>query len=353
MRHRISGMRRACALVCGIAAALALSACGSSSGGDPNTLLKQTFSGSHTVTSGNLTLSLSVNPSGSSTLTSPIKLTFGGPFQSRGKGQLPASDFNISITSAGRTGSLGIVSTGSNGYVTLAGTSYQLPAATFQKLESSFAQVASSQGGSASGGAISSLGIDPMHWLVNPAVVGHEAVGGADTTHIRAGVNVAALLTDLNALLQKASSVGATAAGKIPTISGATAAKIAGEVKNPTVDIWTGSHDKTVRRLSLALTVPVSGRISTALGGLSSAQIALSLEYANLNQPQTIQAPTSVRPYSEFTAKLQSFLGSVQPATPGSSSGSAGGTTLKRYTDCVRAANQNAAKVNRCAAFLK
>ena len=69
------------------AASIALSACGSSSGGDANSLLKQTFSGTHTVTSGNLTFSLTVNPSGSRTLSGPITLSFGGPFQSRGKGQ--------------------------------------------------------------------------------------------------------------------------------------------------------------------------------------------------------------------------------------------------------------------------
>ena len=198
------------------ASSIALSACGSSSGGDANSLLKQTFSGSHTVTSGNLSFSLTVSPSGSRTLSGPITLSFGGPFQSRGKGQLPASNFNISITASGRTGSLGILSTGTNGYVTLQGTSYQLPAATFQKLESSFAQVASSPGAGSNGGTLSKLGIDPLHWLVNPSVVGHESVGGADTTHIRAGVNVAALLADLNTFLQKASSLGRLRRGQDP-----------------------------------------------------------------------------------------------------------------------------------------
>ncbi len=352
MHHRSRGMRLAGALLIA-SLAIAVSACGSSSPGNANDLLKQTFSGSHTVTSGNLRFSLTVSPSGSQTLSGPITLSFGGPFQSRGKGQLPASNFNISVSALGRSGSLGILSTGTNGYVTMQGTSYQLPAATFQKLESSFAQVASSPSGQSNGGALSKLGIDPMHWLVQPSVVGRESIAGTDTTHIRAGVNVAALLTDLNTFLQKASSLGVPGAATISgSISDSARSRIAGEVRNPTVDVWTGSSDKTVRKLAIALTLPVSGQVSTLLGGLRSAQIGLSLQYANLNQPQAIQAPASVRPFSEFTTKLRSFLASVQGATSAGSSTSASAASLQRYTQCVQAAQQNTAKMQRCAALL-
>ena len=70
--------------------ALALAGCGSSgSSGQANGLLKQTFSGKHTVKSGNLSVNLTLNPSGSSTLKGPITLSFGGPFASLGNGKLP------------------------------------------------------------------------------------------------------------------------------------------------------------------------------------------------------------------------------------------------------------------------
>ena len=115
---------------------------------NPNTLLSQTFTGTHKVTSGNLNLSLTVDPSGSSTLSGPITLSFGGPFQTRGAGKLPESNFTVSASALGRSVSLGIISTGTAGYVTLQGTSYQMPQATFQKLESSFAQLTASPGSS-------------------------------------------------------------------------------------------------------------------------------------------------------------------------------------------------------------
>src|SRR5436853_3740903 len=91
---------------------LGLSACGGGSGNQATTLLKQTFGQPHTINSGNLNLSLVVVPSGSGTASRPVTLSFGGPFQSRGTGKLPASNFSISISSAGRSGSLGVLSTG-------------------------------------------------------------------------------------------------------------------------------------------------------------------------------------------------------------------------------------------------
>jgi hypothetical protein len=364
MHRQIRGSRVVCALTAAVLIALTLSACGGGSGGDATSLLKQTFGQPHTVNSGNLNLSLVVVPAGPKSSTAPITVSFGGPFQSHGKGKLPASNFSISISALGRTGSLGVLSTGANGYVTFAGTSYQLPAATFQRLESSFAQVTSSPTGGGKSGSLAKLGIDPLHWLVKPSVVGKETLGGAATTHIRAGVNVAALLTDLNTFLQKASSVGVTGAGKLPSqLSDTTRGKIAASVKNPSVDVWTGSADKELRKLAINLTVPVSGQVSTLLGGIRSAQVGISLGYAQLNKPQTIAAPTNVKPFSEFTTKLRTFL-ATQAAGAGApsassngaaSSGSAGGIAAggsQSYIQCIQAAGQDVGKLQQCASLL-
>ncbi len=270
------------ALPAAVLAAGVLAACGSSSSGssgNAGALLKQTFSGAHTVNSGNLSISLSLDPVGSSTLTTPITLSFGGPFQNLGTGKLPKSNFTIAISALGHTGQLGIISTGTAGYVTMQGTAYQLPAATFQKLESSFASLAASPTGGSGSGALAKLGIHPLSWLKNPSVIGTESVGGTDTTHIRAGVNVAALLSGLNTLLGKASSLGVSSS--IPSsISQATQQKIAGEVHSASFDVWTGIGDKTVRKMMVGLTLPVHGSLSTLLGGINSAAITLTMQYA-------------------------------------------------------------------------
>jgi hypothetical protein len=357
--------RTICGVLAAALAALALAACGSSgSSGQASSLLRQTFSGKHTVNSGSINVSLSVNPSGSSTLKGPLTISFGGPFASLGTGKLPKSNFTVSFSALGRSGSLGILSTGTAGYVTVSGKSYQLPASTFQQLESSFSSLTSSSGGTGSGsGALSKLGIDPLHWLVNPTVVGNESVGGASTTHIRAGIDVAKLLGDLNTFLAKAPSLGVSGLGKVPSsISSATRQRIASEVRQPRFDVWTGTGDKTLRKLAISLVLPVTGQISSLLGGLSSAQISLTMQYADLNQPQTINAPSSVAPYSEFQAKVRSFLSALQgglgsslgsSSSGSSSSGSSGSASaVSSYAQCLQKAGQDLSKAQQCASLL-
>lgn len=354
-----------------VGAMVALAACGSSgsgSSGNPNTLLSETFTGTHKVTSGNLDLSLTIDPTGSTTLSGPITLSFGGPFQTRGAGKLPESNFTVSASALGRGVSLGIISTGTAGYVTLQGTSYQMPQATFQKLESSFAQLASSPGGGAGSGTLSKLGIQPLHWLSHPTIIGTENVGGAQTTHIRAGVNVPALLNDLSTVLQRASSLGVSGTSALRLgLPATTRAKIAAAIKNPNVDVWTGTNDHTIRRLTITLTLPVTGKTSSQLGGMTSAGVNLTMQYADLNQPQTIAAPTSVHPFSEFQAKVAAFLQQLQGAagsllgsggssggsSTGSGSSSTGGSSnVQKYSLCIQKAGGDVGKMQKCATLL-
>src|ERR1039458_3072667 len=99
MHRRIRGLPQLGLMIVVIALPAGLAACGSSSSGSggesASALLKQTFTGTHHVNSGNLSLNLTVDPSGSATLTGPISLRFGGPFQARGPGKLPAEDFTL------------------------------------------------------------------------------------------------------------------------------------------------------------------------------------------------------------------------------------------------------------------
>jgi hypothetical protein len=361
--------RRLGPFIAAIVAVLALAACGSSksggSSGSAQSLLKRTFSSGHTVKSGVLGFNLSLRPNGSSTFSTPVTLSLSGPFQSRGAGNLPQSDFTIAISALGRRGQLGVISTGSAGYVTLQGANYRLPQADFQKLEQSFSSTGS--GGSSTG--LSQLGINPMHWLTKPTVVGTETVGGAATTHIRSGVDVNALIADLNTFLAKTAKNTNAASSGVPTqIPQSTQQEIAAAVKNATVDVWTGKGDQTLRKLALNLNVPVTGQASTQLGGMTSAGIGLTFQYSKLNQPQSIPAPSGVRPYSEFTAKLQSIgqqlestlgaglggasSGSGSSTSPSTGSSSGSSSSISKYSQCIQNANGAVTKMQKCASLL-
>jgi hypothetical protein len=352
------GVLVASALMC-----LTVAACGSS-GADPSgsaqTLLRQTFAGGQSVHSGILDFALSAQPAGSSTLTTPVAFSLSGPFQSRGAGQIPESNFTFSISGLGRHGQLGVISTGTAGYVTLDGAAYPLPAADFQKLESSFSSASSSSGGH---GGLAGLGINPEHWLSHPSIVGTTTLNGASTTHIHSGVNVSALLSDLNTFLAKK---GSAAGAKVGSIPAATQQRIASEVHNATVDVWTGASDHLLRRLVLDLTIPVTGQISTLLGGLRSAALALTIQYSDLNQPETITAPSQTQPYSAFQAKLRSLFSTVSgglngitgggaaSGTAGSGSSSSSGSTAgaNAYSQCISQANGDVLKMQKCAPLL-
>jgi hypothetical protein len=347
-----------------VVAGLGLPACGGGSSDQATTLLHQTFTGSHRINSGVVGFSVAVTPSGSSALKGPLSLSLGGPFQSLGSGKLPQSDFTITLGTSGGNVSVGIISTGTRGYVSFEGSSYQLPPATYQRLESSFAQLGSSPGSQSGSGVLARLGIQPQHWLVNPHVVGNEALGGTNTTHIRAGINVPALLADLNTFLGHASSAGASTA-KLPTqISPSTRNQIATEIHNPSIDVWTGTNDKTLRQLDLNLNLDATGQTSALLG--RTAALRLSMQYSNLNQPQSISAPTEVLPYSQFQDKLKVLLADLEGQVTGGSSGTGGttgsgtsttpssgaGSSYQRYAQCIQAAGSDIAKMQKCAPLL-
>ena len=360
MPDRNRMLRTVLGLAMTAASVAALAGCGGSSG-DAVGLLKQTFCGQHTVRSGNLDVALTVTPSGSRTLKGPISLSLSGPFESQGAGQLPKSDLTIALSALGNSTSVGIISTGTNGYVTFGGSSYQLPKSSFQKLESGFSSFASPPGCGSKTGILSKLHLRPLHWLTNPQVVGTGSVGGAQATHIHAGINVSALLGDLSGILKQAPAL--TGSSGAAGLSQSTVTSIARAIQNPSVDVWTGTSDRTLRKLSINLTLPVTGQISTLLGGLRSAGIELSMQYGDLNQPQTITAPTNLQPYSQLQSKLGELFTAIRGQLSGvlsgglssgsSGSGGSGGTgAYGAYSQCIQRANGDVTKMQACAPLL-
>jgi hypothetical protein len=348
-RHAVVG-----SLVC-MAAALAVGGCGQSSGHvaslNPQTLLHQTFSAGHTVKSGVLDFSLVITPTGSSLIQAPLSLSLAGPFQGRGTGKSPESAFTIAFSGLGRHGSFGVRTTASGAYVELEGTYYALPASDFSKLQSSLGDSATR--GSAPG--LSTLGINPQGRLSDPRIVGTQTVDGALTEHLHASVNVPALLRSLDRVLARETTSLHTTVNHIPP---ATARMIAADVRHPTVDVYTGKSDSTLRRLVIAATVPTSGAVSTRLGGLTTASFRLTLNYSQLNRPQTIAAPSDVHSAAELQTALHSIVGQIASGL-GDGTGSAATspaagskTAVSRYSRCINGADGNVTKMQKCAKLL-
>ncbi len=362
---------RAGVVTAGLAlSALALAGCGSSSthaaSSSPQTLLHQTFASDHTVKSGILDFSLVVTPTGSSILQAPLSVSLSGPFQSRGKGKTPESAFTIALSGLGKHASFGVRTTASGAYVSLRGINYALPASDVAKIASSLSSGGKS-GANSTG--LSALGINPEGWLSDPRIVGTQTVGGAVTEHLHAAINVPAFIQSLNRVLQRETGSLHTASS-LTHISAATARKIAADVQNPSVDIYTGKSDATLRRLVVSATVPVSGSISTRLGGLTRATFRLTLGYAQLNQPQTIATPTAVHTYAQLQTELRSIATQIETELGVSTTAATGATTsagtttspaaasgstanVSKYSSCINSANGNVVKMQRCAKLLQ
>jgi len=344
------------------------------------TLLSQTFDTQHKLTSGNLSFGISIVPSGSSVITDPITLSVSGPFQASGQGQLPSMDLTISGSAQGHDGTLQLVLAGGNAYIILDGQSYAVPATILAKLKAQLALDDSAKGKQTGMKLLSHLGIDSSDWLSDPTVVGTADVDGVATTHVHATVDVGAILQDANKLLtvftKTSSSAGAGSLKVISHgISSADQAEIEKELGAPSFDAWTGNSDKILRRLRISATLPVSGATSSQLGGLTSAAVTFSYDMSDVNQPQTITAPTSVEPFSQLLTKVHSLTaslgaelwgsgliqesnsGGLLKKSSGSNSGSFFGSTVssssnKRYIACVENAGSDTAKIQKCTALL-
>lgn len=284
-----------------------------------------------------MSFSLSLIPLAGAGRRAPLTVTINGPFARGTGGHPPTSDFTLAVSAQDRTGSLAIVSTGTAGYLTIGGVSYELPAASLSKLASGLSPVDSS-------GRISSLGIDPLSWLVDPVDLGRASVGGTATTHIRAGVDPRALARGLGSVLAATGSLtGAAGTALTAGLSQTAQERIAAGLRSGSVDIFTGTSDRTLRKLILALTLPVSGQLSSLLQDARSARLVISLQYTQLNRPQTIAAPASALPYNRLSAALGS------PAT------ATGQTQLQAnaaWARCIEAAGQDVAKMQKCAPLI-
>lgn len=336
---------------------VSLAACGGGGSSSAQDLLKQTFGGGHSVKSGNLALTLGLDAQGLKSLKGPVALKLNGPFQSLGKGKLPAFDLSLTLDSSGSSFSAGAVSTGDKGWLKLQGTNFAVTDSLFQQFKTGYEQAA---GKSKSGQpSFSSLGIDPLGWLKNPKTLGTETVAGASTYHVTAGVDVAKFLGDVSTLLTKASALSGSTGTNIPkSLTDQQRKDIAASVKSASLDVWTGKDDKTLRRLALKISIDVPPAIRPRAGGLSTGTLTFDLTIADLNQQQTITPPKNARPLSDLQSLLAGAGGGTGTSSGSSGSGSTGATgaggaaSSSKYLTCLQKAGSDVTKIQQCAALV-
>jgi hypothetical protein len=325
---------------------------GADSSTDVNQLLKDTFSGKKEIKSGKI--DFAVNGDAGSSGSFAVKLS--GPFESQGSGKLPKLDIDASLEGGGQNFEAGVTSTGDKGFVSYAGTDYEVPSAVFKQFKAGFEQSAQQAKDQNEDQSLASLGIDPSKWLTNAKNEGDADVGDTETIKITGDVDVPKLLDDVNSALQKIRSIGGASASSLPEQLTEQDKKQAQDaIKDLSVEIYTGKDDKILRRFVVAMTLAVP----TDSGSTESADIKLDLQLLDLNEGQDIQEPESTKPFSELAQKLNGLglggLGGLGGSS-GSGSGSSGGGTdqenLEKYSQCIQDAGGDNEKIRKCADLL-
>jgi len=310
-------IRAAVALLAAIACASLIAACSGSSSGSAEALLKDTFSGHTQIESGNVNLSFGVSAAGHSGAAKPLAVRLSGPFQSAGAGKLPHFALALQLSAAGHALNAGATSTGSALYVQLAGAWFSTPQSAYTAIEQGYAQATAKASSAKARSTFSSLGIEPGRWLSSPTQVGTATVAGAQTVHLTASVDIPAFLADVSKLSQAGGGLSPTLPGSpVPGGGGALSptvvTELAKSIKSAHVDIYTGQSDHLLRRLEVTAVVSGTPQTQALLGGLSSAELKVLLEFTDLNKPQTIAAPPNPQSSSQLLPALQQLVGILQ-----------------------------------------
>jgi hypothetical protein len=290
------------------ALAVGLAACGG--GGSPSAaaLVRDTFRSHKPIESGQIDLSFTVSPvgGGSSRAARSFALQLQGPFQSLGPSRLPRFALALALTSAGHTLKAGATSTSGQLFIELGGAYFQAPGTTVQALQQGYAQATRTSSSAASQSTFAALGVDPGEWLAHPSVAGTVDIAGAETMHVTAALNVARFVADAEKLSGAGGALGLGTGGQgLSLLSPAGISALSGAVRSSNVDLYTGVSDHLLRRLSLTAAISTTPATRAALGGLGNANLTLVLQFAGLNQPQTIAPPSKPQPMSALLPALE------------------------------------------------
>ena len=197
-----------------LAAVLGLAACGSDSGGsgeDATAVINETFSSKKDVNSGKLDMSVTANLEGTGAaaqLDEPVSIKLAGPFQSRGNDALPEVDLDLSVSGGGQTFTAGALTTGDAAFISYQGTDYRVPESQFQRYKRQIERDARRDKNRATTSTSRSSASTRATGSRTPRTKGPQDVGGAQTIHVSADVDVAAFVNDLDDLLGRAASLG-------------------------------------------------------------------------------------------------------------------------------------------------
>jgi hypothetical protein len=353
-RDRNTHPRAVVALLLALALGVVLQACGGGSQ-SAQSIVNETFNSRQQINSGKLNLAFDLDAKGLQSVSSPISVQVSGPFDSSKADRLPTFDLSIDLGTGGHALQAGVVSTKSQFFIELAGEAFLAPPATRNSLQQSYVQASKTASSKKSVSTFASLGLDPGLWLEHPVLRGTQEVGGVETTHISAGLNLARFLADADKLSGASSTLGIAQQQVSGLLSPAESKALVASLTSASVDLYTGSSDHLLRSLSVHASLSSNPQTRKALQGLRSATLGLELKITNLNENQTIIAPKNPRPISDLVSALeqQGLVSGGQSGASGEAATATGAAGVSSsYEKCVESAGQDVKALQKCASLL-
>jgi hypothetical protein len=292
------------ALLAGLTVVFA--ACGSGGGSEenPKTVLEDaTFEG---IENADLDLKLGVEVSGDE--GGKVDVNVSGPFQGRGKEQLPELDMTAEAHGSVKGENIdfegGLVLLPHKAYVSYEGTDYEVDSTTFSFVESTIEQAqreSGAKGGTAGATACQEAAAGKFtagDFVDNLTNEGSADVGGTSTTKVSGDLNVAGALGAVTELLElPACKSQLEAAGPIDLSElEAGQGKIEEALKSAHADVYVGD-DNIIRRVTAEFEIAPEG-------SGEEVSIDLDLSLSGVNEGQEISAPEGAKPLTDLYEKL-------------------------------------------------
>jgi hypothetical protein len=322
----------------------AVAGCGggsSSSSEDPQQVLDQTFNNPTKITSGKLDLSLGGSAEGQQ--SGNFSATISGPFQTDPNDNTAFPQLDLTANISGSAGGPSIsfdgslITTKDNAFVEYQNQAYEVGTAAFKQFTNAYAQAAKqNQAKGSSSNGFSQFGIDPKTWLTNVSNEGTTDVDGTDTIHIHGDADVGKIVTDLQKVSKQTS-------GTTQQISPDQLKQLTDAVQTASIDVYSGTDDHLLRKLAVSLAIAPP---SSAGASVSKINVNFSITLSDVNQPQTITAPSNAKPISELLGQLgipglPGLGGTGGLSIPGGGSTGSGGSSSS-YQNCVAQAKSQA-----------
>jgi hypothetical protein len=270
-----------------VALSALLVGCGGGGGGNAQEVLSETAGKLGRIHSGTLHLDFRVEPRGD-TGAREFGFTLDGPFSFGESGRLPVASVDYTQIAGGQSATVTLISTGEKAYVRTGGRTYELRPDQADQLRSAAGQLQSS-------GGLGEFAIDD--WIQEPELHDGGDVGGAETDHVQAKLDVVIAARDLLGLMRQLS-------GDAPQLDEHDADRLADSVRSSRFEVYTGKEDRLLRRLELEVDfgLDVPKELRGALGSLVGARVLFELGVDDPNRPVTVAEPGDALPATELPA---------------------------------------------------